>query len=233
MKTKFIILTQHRSGSTNLMTILSKNKGLHCDAECLKKRKKELNRNGGVYTLDEERKLFQEFYDFEEDEVIKGFRVFPRHFIDNIEMNSLAEDKDIKIIYLRRNNLLQHVYSIFVAFVLRKFHVKEHNKDWYSDKEQITLDLNYVGRRIKWLKRNHKKITKFLTRQKRDFIEVNYETLYEEETLNRIYDYLDYKGERNYKGDFVKTNSKESREMLLTNKDEVNEKFSNEENGYL
>ena len=119
-KTCFLVLTQARSGSYFLTSLLDSAHDITCYGEVFKHRWVELPpkmlkilgmRNDDVRIRDSMRSTFVDRLVSNTDTSIVGFKAFPAHIRKTV-LKDLVEDPNWKIVFLTRNPLEVHVSSV-------------------------------------------------------------------------------------------------------------------------
>lgn len=138
-KTRFLIFSQGRTGSTLLVNLLSQHPEIFCDNELVQKRLKDYVRyfeGRSLMTL----------------KPVYGFNVHPYQIIDFLnQINSKSFVKDLfdrgwKIIYLRRANIFRHALSNEIAkkrgYFFKTQKDFEQTSQVYIDPEDFKKSLN-------------------------------------------------------------------------------------------
>ncbi|MCB9965842.1 MAG: sulfotransferase domain-containing protein [Rhodospirillales bacterium] len=242
MRAPFIIFAHARSGSTNLSRALQCHPDLHIAEEPFHEKYHEWNPNEPSYlnlirdipSLDKQTSdIFRKY---------NGIKVLNYQLSEDLYTHLLLRP-EIKVIYLKRSNLLQAVVSNLIARQTGVWQPHEKGKDYTSQKfaplplEEIEKIINYEKElRLYYDDLLNKKPAQMLYR-------TNYEDLYlnkeisPDAVLHDIYRFLglpshpvDFQDYLNYK---VSKINPENIYDMLPNAKEINEKFGCDETGWL
>jgi Stf0 sulphotransferase. len=119
---KFVIFGQGRTGSTLLVDLLNSHPNIHCDGEIFSKKRHLFN--GKIwfpyrFLRGMEMRNTNKVFGFK----IKIYQLTRHQQIDPGRFLSTLESKDYQIIYIRRNNFLEHALSSLNANKTKQFHV--------------------------------------------------------------------------------------------------------------
>lgn len=233
--TRFVIVSCGRSGTSLLRSLLKNHPNIHIYGELFRKYG-EINWQlpGYATTPAQIRLAIEDPTQFIEEHVYKtlpvsvkavGFKLFYNHASkDGWEKiwNYLDENKDIKIIHLKRENKLKTFLSLQKAF---------HTGQWGSikntkfDDNSLALDYeackNYFLANERWVSQTQKRFSP----ERR--LELTYEGLAQEREriLGTVYSYLNVPKESTFSR--LRKQSSESLKNSISNYAELKEQFSN------
>jgi hypothetical protein len=217
-KTKFIIFTIGRSGSSLLVSLLKSNPEIHCVGELL-----------GKKLLFPERYIHQVAKRFKKG--VFGFKLNTYHFrVQNIQdpvafVGKLSES-GYKIISLQRDNFLRQVISHMYAVYRGKYHQKA--SEGQQKQPQITIELDVLKKELR-LFEGYQALEKQILGQFPHFALSYEKDLAEEarqqETVNRVAAFLDTPPAP-VSTDLVKTTPKEL-SRIIHNYEEVRQYLQN------
>ena len=188
MNTKFVILTLERTGSNYLCALLDNLRGVVCHRELFHSKTIYLNANS-LSSLDMNyRELYPiEFLNFIYDEKIGnciGFKLFIYH--NEKVLDYILKNKDIKIFFLYRDNILAQYSSKLIAqktnlWVDIKGNQQKADNILWERKDfenfQKKIDTMYSGLRK--------------TLNNREFFEIEYTQLFNKDSLQKMCTYLE------------------------------------------
>ena len=200
---KFIVLGHPRSGSSMLISTLRKHPQIVSFGEIFHPRSVFLNFNPNRNTISLNRilalrnKYPVEFLDrfiftsYKNDLKAIGFKLFPEH-IENIRFNSiwnwLESNKDVKIILLKRQNLLASYASFLLAIKDNKWNIKD---ELDRTKSTVNIDPENLSKYISKRKSYDDKIKRNIRYHK--ILEINYEEMSKNSvyTMRMVQDFLE------------------------------------------
>ncbi len=239
--TKFIVLAHARSGSSMVIGTLRKHPNVIGFGELFLSQRvvfniKDFNNNSGklLYLRNKYPTNFLEesiFTYYRKDVEAVGFKLFPEqleksHF--RIIWKWLAANKDIKIILLRRENLLATYTSLLVAVKTGTYGMTTKSK---RTNATVTIDYKKCLHEFQKQKTHHDNITERL--KGHDVLEVSYEEMIKniDAHTTKFQNFLNVKSHP-IKINTVK-NEVRSLSEVITNYEDLRNKFSNTEWSYL
>lgn len=231
MKTKFLIFSQSRSGSTLLKELINSHPSITCEGEIFTTTDGYLDSS---FFCKVWRKLpypFVYYRRFLASSGVFGFTLFIYHIpsIGRI-MRNLCR-LGWKIIYLERENIIHQSLSNIIAMETNNWHRKE-GQPIVDNKFQIPVNrfLKVVKNRIRW----HKKETEIL--RSIPHLKITYEAdlMHQynwQESLNKIFNYLG-KDVHPVQSNLKRTYSK-AYSNIVDNYDELMDALKDEELSYL
>lgn len=247
MKNNFIVLSHPRSGTTYLTNyILASHSEVHCYDELFflsdttknwlnlighntmkdfpfNYYKKYISSNYSLkrYLINYTKKV-QKFT----GKNIIGFKLFPAQLKKN-EIEYLLVDQLIPIVLLKRKNIIQSAISYQIAKITGQWSYK--NKD---DLEKFSIDTFEIEKFIKFNFDRLLFFEKLLIKHDIPFYKCYYENLFQLESINRVFNFLDVPPISEIpKGD-KKLNTPDRYKKIINLK-EIENKFCNDEYGYL
>ena len=181
-KTKFIILSKPRTGSTLLHTLLNSHPNIYSYGETL--RRVGVNKTG--FTLNNE-----VFKDHPKSIMAVGLKIFYHYFEDNNFnqfFDEVRRNQHIKIIHLLRNNDLDTFISLKNAEKTNQWSIE---KDLpYSQIRSLNPDINEFKEYLKYSNNLQQSITQAF--EKHQTLDISYEMLVKNQKicLNEIQDFL-------------------------------------------
>jgi LPS sulfotransferase NodH len=194
--TQFVVLSQMRSGSTWLVSLLDSHPEIQCLGELLRPPGSKrvpliVNKLDRKFADDEYRhhnyrEYLQAAFALSPDKKAHGFKLMLGH--NATVLNEVIADPKWRIIFLRRDNELATYASHKIANATGQSLVRGSGKvvsfKPKFDKEEFNA---FAQRRIN----KRRKVTEMLCSAERGYIDVEYKQLYEPETHRRILEYLD------------------------------------------
>lgn len=188
--TKFVVIAHPRSGSSFLCSkLLNKHDEIFCYSELFNTgnavtkfiTELGLNPNGRKDC----EKFLSNFYELAykkfKKEVI-GFKLFEDQAQSFLPFK-LISDSNYKIILLKRKNILQAAVSYEIALHTNEFHKKTDFEPFKIKAENID---SFISKYIK----DHNEFKRYADENKHEIIEIEYETMFCLETINKMYEYL-------------------------------------------
>ena len=222
--TKFVIFGQGRTGSSLLVNLLNSHVEIDCKNEIYNRKRHVFN--GRIWFP----YLFLKGMEHRKKKLVFGFKVKiyqlilhqklnPNDFLDHLVQ------KGYKIIYLRRNNFLNHALSGFIAKKRKAYHLLKEEK--YEPK---LLEISKEELREMMLRKKQFQQQELECLNGRDYFEVIYERDLEnssshQNTCDQLFDFLELKRVK-VETVFQKVNKKKP-EDILTNYSELIQYFKN------
>jgi hypothetical protein len=254
VENRFIIFTHTRSGSSSLAQILNMHPEIKLISEPFNKNL-QTRRNPNLVPLINEIKNTKTLSNFLEilNKEYKGMKHIFFHIPPKMNRTLLA-NKDYKIIFLSRKNLLKSIISRRISKKINLWGTgaltPEQLREIIKEKKFKPLEISTVKRDIQETKDFIDHYKEFLEENNIDFLELNYEQLYGSDIsineklniINRIFDFLGYKkirdpkilekirGRLDYKG--RKVNNGDTYKTI-PNIEEINRALGNNQTGYL
>ena len=181
--TRFIILSQQRSGSHMLMSLLNSHPDIHCNSDS---QTIDIQKNGKQWAYN---------VGFESDSKVKGFLLKIKTNLHN----KITSDENIKIIYLKRENFL-HVFlskkmaKLFGCYEKKDAGVSLKNARISRGKARpIAIDAEEAKRFFSLWEKRHKEVERHMDAGGLEHIEVKYRDLCSGTGLvmRRISEFLD------------------------------------------
>lgn len=138
--TNIIILTSARSGSTLLFTLLSSHSQLNCEWEIFNYRElKKLYPSGLVYLIRRFPMLYIAYRMYKSKKVkpFYGFKIFNDQLKDIPRVIQQLQQKNFKLICLKRNNKIKQAMSLVIAMERDKWMV-ENETDYTNEVIQLS-----------------------------------------------------------------------------------------------
>lgn len=179
---KFVIITRSRTGSNLLVSLLNNHPNIHSEGEVFR-------RIGGTSCLE----IWNSIFTSKLSRIkYVGFKIFYYHPLDSDDIsvwNYLKEDHEIKVIHLRRENMLQTIVSRKIAGKTDVWSSAGNNKLPLSER-QIFLTAQECNSEFSKTEDNER-----LTRDNfstHPFLEVTYEDLVDnnQKVMNNIFEFL-------------------------------------------
>ncbi|MDT0650825.1 Stf0 family sulfotransferase [Autumnicola edwardsiae] len=213
---KFVVITGPRTGSNLLISLLSSHRNIHAYGELFNK-ERELS--------------FSEIWDKTFSRKINkidsvGFKIFYDHPLgskDKKVWDLIKSDRKMKIIHLKRENVVRSELSLLIAHHTRIWGLTPTMKDIPIDQRKIVVEVDQFYKKLKERKEwEHQTLYSF---QNHPYFEITYEKLTQDrgETMNSIFDFLNVPVHKS-KSDLRKQNS-EGIEDLVENYDEFRNKL--------
>ncbi len=215
---KCVVIGEGRTGSNLLISLLNSHKNVHIKGEVFGR----LNDKSCKEIWDEV------FSDRPSHIFYAGFKIFYNHPFDSTDRRVwefLRNDLEIKIIHIKRRNMLRKVLSLEIAFKTNKWS-RSHSDDFIplGDK-QVTLDPTTCIRQFEEIQKNELNIDQTFSSHK--IHEVFYEELVRniKDSSESIIDFLELP-KVDLKTNLVKQN-REPLRLLITNYDQLKEDLCN------
>lgn len=214
---KFVIITDARRGSNLLNSLLNNHLNIKAHGEMFKRLDGRDWKE--IWKVVFSRHSKQTKY--------VGFKIFYRHPFDDKEQlvwKHILDNKEIKIIHLKRRNLLRAYLSREIAFKTGIWYEKEKQKKIELKNKRIELKLKKCLREFKSTRVQEAKIQKDFFAH--SFIEIDYEELAEntQGTMSKIFQFLDVP-DKQVKSKLIKQNP-EKLETLILNYNEFSKRLS-------
>jgi LPS sulfotransferase NodH len=185
---KFVIFGQGRTGSTLLVELLNTAKDTHCDKEIFNifHFTGERISNPATYVKGRSKRFFDKVYGFK----VKIYQLENDHKVESVrDFLSVLIHQGYKIIYLNRDNVVQHAYSNVKRSTTGVTHV--HKK--LNEKQKITISAAQLMKEI--LTRIRLKEVEREVLEGLDYLQISYESdlldgSFHLQTVNRIRGYL-------------------------------------------
>ncbi|MBT1695486.1 hypothetical protein KK083_01270 [Fulvivirgaceae bacterium PWU4] len=154
---KFVVICTARTGSVYLSTKLHSHSNILCYLEMFDGKEKDLDFFAGdlisglPVSLQEAKKMRNEkpdeflqkiiFRDYPENIKAVGFKFHYPHAKDYPSvLNKIIDDRSIRILHLKRPNILDSLVSLKKAMLTRKWINHPHHEDTVSEDAKVTLD---------------------------------------------------------------------------------------------
>ena len=227
---KFLLLGNARVGSTLLQSYLNRHPNIYCEGEIYNtdhlkiygkadELKQKMNNNPlqflNTYGYPKHAKKIQ----------FAGFKLFYSHFKTEktkIIWDYLAENKDIKIIHIKRRNMLRNFVSLKIAAKTNEW--RSFSKQSNTENKQITLSKEEC---VQEFEKQEYTISEMNSKFKNHkIIDVYYTDLTNnrEETMNRIFKFLDTQKIR-IEDTVLKKQNPESLDELVSNYQDLKNEF--------
>ena len=233
---RYILLSHHRSGTSFLTQKLNEHPSIFSGDEIFNTNKKTrlffqqndlsaYKNQPGIDVREFINTYVHKVFELFQKPVI-GFQVFANQISDN-DIQRLISSKEYTIIFLWRKNLLQAAVSYQIAKQTSQW-----NKSQAQNLNGLELDPGKIGKFIKKVKRAIPEYRKIIKDNHVPFLELNYEILFKQETFRSIYRFLEVTEPEQITIPHTKLNNI-SRYKQLENYNEIDKKFSSQENGIL
>lgn len=215
--TKFIVLSTSRSGSNLLISLLNTHPAVRIYGEVIKVAYRK-----GIDDLTSyvQKKLFAPRPGFVK---AVGFKIFYSHASENSVWNYLSQDKEIKIIHLKRENLLKQLISKKRSSRTGLYHYIENKHNMYNS--PITIDYETCKNFFESAEETYQRMKYLFCGH--ECLELFYEDLTSDRvgSIKRVLDFIEL-SQRELKTSFKKQSAKKPEETLL-NYNELKHRFSN------
>ncbi len=228
---KFVLIGTARVGSTLLQAYLNQHPNIFCEGEIYntdhlkiygkKERLIQKLRNAPVQFVKE--------YGFPKHEnkiQSAGFKLFYEHFRDKRTKkvwDFLAEKKDLKIIHLKRENVLRSLVSLKIAYKTNEWRSFEEKED---ENKEIILTKEECLERFNFLEQNEKFVDNHFSKQ--PILKLKYKDLVrkKQKAMADIYSFLDTEVIEVAEA-AIKRQNPEPLHKLIANFDELKDDFKN------
>lgn len=222
---KIVVITQARTGSTFLLSLLRCHPKIEFEGEVFRL----LNGNSCKEIWN---RIFAKRLPWIKYVGFKIFYYHPDDSDDNKVWNFIAEDEEVRIIHLKRNDLLRTYISKQLAFKTGLWTSKKQKKHGKPLDKRIQIDVDHCLKELNQIKeweRSHSK-ENFPNHH---YFETSYETVTGDyqSTVNELFNFLALKPIR-VKSELRRQNP-EKIEDLITNYDELKSHLSNSGYAYL
>jgi len=220
---KFVVITRSRTGSNFLMASLNSHPNIVANREVFR----ELDEKSCAEVW--ERTFAKKPHNI----TLVGFKIFYYHPLDSDDRSvwdQLVADKRVKVIHLKRNNLLRTVLSGKIALKTKVWTNKRSAIKVKLEDKKLSLNVDECIVEFKKIKEWESNIDKMFNDHPK--LVINYEKLVAKpDTFDEILDFLGIE-QKELKSGYKKQN-KEPLEELIENYHEFSGKLSKTEWGYL
>ncbi|MGF1637692.1 MAG: sulfotransferase [Cyclobacteriaceae bacterium] len=214
--TRFVIVSHPRSGSTLLHTLLNAHPQIHSRGEIL-----QPYINSDIHI--DASKLYEHIFRPMSTNIrAVGFKFFFKYFkapTGKAVVEELCQDKDVRIILLKRKNLLRAIISLEIARKTRKFSSIKDSELRAKRLKSITLNPALCLATLQQMELEQKQLIKYFNKKK--CLELTYEALVsnQNKTVEVILQHLGLKHRNLFS--LLKRQNPEPLDQLVINYDEL------------
>ena len=180
---RFIVLSQQRSGSHMLMSLLNSHSDIHCNSDS---KTVDVKKNGKEWTYE---------VGFNSNSKVNGFLLK----IKNDLYKDISSEDNVKIIYLKRENFLHVLLSkkmakLFGCYEKESLGISLHNaREARESAASINIEEKEAEAFFHTWSRKHRAVKEYVEKNKLKYLEVKYRDLCSNtcEEMKHIYDFLE------------------------------------------